>query len=421
MQFWQRPRSVAPSATDDFEQNRRVQETRNEVVIVWISILCVALTLINASINEYGVRWLPFATPLSLLIFGSSGLIGFILFQCYLTYQRAYWPVRKYVFASFQLIVFVGGTLLYQESLPATVIYSAITVISLASIVLAGLRYHIGVVVFVGLLSCVIYSVIGFAVAETPIVPVVVLVLFSVFFFVLVTLVVAYSVSSLIQLHRDSVWKERLRRFLAPELVQELTHKPELMHQHIERRVATVLFTDIRGFTALSERLQPEEVVAFLNVFLEEMTAAIMEHHGMVDKYIGDSVMGVFGVPLETDQHAEHAVHAAISMQARLEHLNQRLLQRNLPALSLGIGIHTGDLVVGAIGSSHRLDYTVIGDTVNVAARIEGLTRQYDVSLLLSDSTRAMLSTTLQLRAVGTTTVKNRSEPVTVWTPLGKP
>ena len=139
----------------------------------------------------------------------------------------------------------------------------------------------------------------------------------------------------------------------------------------------------------------------------------------MVDKYVGDSVMGVFGVPVANELHAILAVQAALDMQTRLTTLNRTLADHNLPQLSIGIGIHTGELVVGAIGAPHRLDYTVIGDTVNVTARIEGLTRRYGVSILVSDTTRAMLPEHVAVREVGITEVRNRVQPVILWMPIG--
>ncbi len=170
-----------------------------------------------------------------------------------------------------------------------------------------------------------------------------------------------------------------------------------------------------RGFTALSEHLRPQEVVDFLNQFLAQMAEAIIEQHGMVDKYIGDAIMGVFGAPGQHPTHATQAVRSALAMQVRLRLLNEQLQARQLPTLDLGIGIHTRELVIGAIGSRQRLDYTVIGDTVNVASRIESLTRQYGERILLSSETRAALGELDGLRAVDSVEVKNRRQPVMVW------
>ena len=163
--------------------------------------------------------------------------------------------------------------------------------------------------------------------------------------------------------------------------------------------------------------MSPEKVVEFLNDFLEEITGAILDHKGMLDKYIGDAVMGVFGVPYPSDDHALRALRAAIDMRDRLNGLNVNLKQKQLPELSVGIGLHTGDLLIGAIGSTRRLDYTVIGDTVNVASRIEGMTRNYPVEILVSDATSVALAGAVELYQIATVHVKNRVEPLTLWSP----
>jgi adenylate cyclase len=224
-------------------------------------------------------------------------------------------------------------------------------------------------------------------------------------------------VSSLTRIHKDASIKENLARFLPPELVEKMMNEPDLLERKTEKRTATVIFTDIRGFTSFSEKMPPEKVLEFLNEFLEEMTEAIMGNKGMVDKYIGDSVMGVFGVPFYADDHAIRALRSAMDMQVRLARLNEDLKQKGLPFLSIGIGLHTGELLIGAIGSTRRLDYTVIGDTVNVASRIEGMTRSYPVEILLSESTRSFIGNEIKLYEIATVQVKNRLEPLTLWSP----
>jgi adenylate cyclase len=301
---------------------------------------------------------------------------------------------------------------LFSPAAPPVVLGPFALGLALAAIVLAGLRYAVGVVVATGVLAGVSQLVI--ALLLPPPYGIVTGAL-AVVLCILVTSSMAYGASSLVTLYRQAVLKDQLARFLAPELVSEIIANPAILAQQTRACIATVLFADIRGFTALSEHLPPKEVVAFLNLFLTEMTAAIMEHHGMVDKYIGDAIMGVFGAPEDHPTHATQAVQAALAMQARLIVLNQHLQERHLPMLDLGIGIHTGELVVGAIRSHQRLDYTVIGDTVNLASRIESLTRQFGVSLLLSTETHDALESVVGLREIGTTEVKNRLQPVTVW------
>jgi adenylate cyclase len=127
--------------------------------------------------------------------------------------------------------------------------------------------------------------------------------------------------------------------------------------------------------------------------------------------------MGVFGVPFHADDHALRALRAALDMRDRLHRLNVKLIEKGLPELSIGIGLHTGELLIGSIGSSRRLDYTVIGDTVNVASRIEGMTRSYPVEILLSDATREAIAGAAILHQIATVQVKNRIEPLTLWSP----
>jgi adenylate cyclase len=231
------------------------------------------------------------------------------------------------------------------------------------------------------------------------------------------TACVTYIVSSMLKLHRESVRKERLSRFLAPEVIEEITTKPELLHLATETRQASILFADIRGFTTLSEQFPAAEIGRLLNTFLEEMTAAIMDNHGMVDKYIGDAIMGVFGVPVARGDHATDAVRAALDMQERLQVVNRRLADEGKPAISCGVGIHSGEVIAGAIGSSRRIDYTVIGDTVNVASRIESLTRKYPNDILLSSQTSDLAADAIPLQEVATTRVKGREQPVTLFSP----
>ncbi|MFZ9886960.1 MAG: adenylate/guanylate cyclase domain-containing protein [Myxococcota bacterium] len=157
-----------------------------------------------------------------------------------------------------------------------------------------------------------------------------------------------------------------------------------------ERRTATVLFSDIRGFTSLSEQLSPEEVVQLLNEYLEHMVACVFEHGGVLDKFIGDAVMAVFGAPRSKGSVAADAgaaVACAVAMSTRLDELNQQRRLRGEPPLEIGIGVSTGELVAGNIGSPLRMEYTVIGDTVNLSSRLEGMTKQLGTRIALSEAT----------------------------------
>ena len=186
-----------------------------------------------------------------------------------------------------------------------------------------------------------------------------------------------------------------------------------------QRTTATVLFADIRGFTRLSETLAPEEVVALLNEYLGAMVTCVLDGGGVVDKYIGDAIMALFGVPVSSgspEQDAQAAVRCAIQMSLALDQLNARRVAAGGLPVELGIGVHTGEVVAGNIGIPERMEYTVIGDTVNLCSRIEGLTRDLGVRVLLSKSCVERLGDSHAVRFVETVTVKGRAQPVTVYT-----
>jgi class 3 adenylate cyclase len=181
------------------------------------------------------------------------------------------------------------------------------------------------------------------------------------------------------------------------------------------RQRVTVMFTDIRGFTALSEHLSPEEVVAFLNAYFSRMVGAVFAQEGMLDKYMGDGMMAVFGAPIVHEDHALRAVKAAFRMREELEGLNAELVARGQPRVAIGIGIHTGECVIGNIGTEQRLDYTAIGDTVNTASRIEGLTKEHQADILVSADTHAELQGQVVGRPVLAVRVRGRSAPLDLY------
>ncbi len=214
--------------------------------------------------------------------------------------------------------------------------------------------------------------------------------------------------------------KERVRDLLGKVVSTAIAE--ELLSKEIElggeEREATVLFSDVRNFTTLCEGRSPREILLLLNLYLTEVSAIIEQHGGVVDKYIGDAVMALFGVPVDHADDAARAVSTALGMKGCLRPLNREFDSRGLPELGIGIGIHTDLVVAGNMGSENRLNYTVIGDGVNLASRLEGLTKRYGVSILISESTRRA-APGFVYRELDRVRVKGRTEAVRIHEPLG--
>lgn len=180
---------------------------------------------------------------------------------------------------------------------------------------------------------------------------------------------------------------------------------------------ATILFSDLRDFTKLSEKRTPEEVLYILNRYFQEMSNAIEMHGGFINKFIGDAILAVFGTPIPMVNHAEKAVHTALEMQKNLNELNKQFLNEGLTELKMGIGIHTGNLLVGNIGSTNRMEFTVIGDTVNTASRVEGLCKGLQKNLLITENTAKSLPENIKSRLLpeGEFELKGRESKETIF------
>jgi adenylate cyclase len=214
--------------------------------------------------------------------------------------------------------------------------------------------------------------------------------------------------------------KRRLSRFFSPDVVAEIVRYKDEAKLAAKRHRMTVLFSDIRGFTSMSEKMQPEEVVTFLREYLTVMTEAVFKHGGTVDKYIGDAIMALYNVPFEAPDHALRAVRTALEFQERLRPLAERFAARHGGTLACGVGIHTGDAVVGTIGSQQRLEYTAIGDTINLGSRLEGLTKEFSAPIIISDATYAEVRNQVGVRDLGEVTVKGKAIPVKIYAVLSE-
>jgi adenylate cyclase len=209
--------------------------------------------------------------------------------------------------------------------------------------------------------------------------------------------------------------KALFSRYVAPAVVKELIEDPSKARLGGERREMTVLFSDIRGFTTFSESGQPEDVIRQLNEYMTHMVDLLFQHHGTLDKFVGDMIMGLFNAPVADPDHADHAVQMALAMLRKLDELNRRWNLEGNPNFDIGIGINTGDMIVGNVGSERTLSYTVIGDNVNLGARLESLNKEFHSHIIISEATRAALKGSYFIRPLGDAKVKGKTRSVKVF------
>ena len=215
--------------------------------------------------------------------------------------------------------------------------------------------------------------------------------------------------------------KKLFGQYVSKDVYEQLVANPSLARLGGQRREMTVLFSDIRGFTTVTERGQPEEIVGMLNEYFTRMVDLVFQHHGTVDKFVGDMVMALYGAPLDDPQHADHAVEAALDMITELARLNARWKAEGRYAeLDIGVGINTGPMIAGNIGSEAIMSYTVIGDAVNLGSRLESLNKQYGTRIIISDATRARLTGRYGFRPLGDVVVKGKTQPVAIFEVVGR-
>ncbi|HEY6896829.1 MAG TPA: adenylate/guanylate cyclase domain-containing protein [Rhodocyclaceae bacterium] len=208
-------------------------------------------------------------------------------------------------------------------------------------------------------------------------------------------------------------------QYVPPELVEEMSRDPENYSMAGRKAELTVLFSDVRGFTTISEGLEPDELATLMNEYLGAMTIVVRKHRGTLDKYIGDAIMAFWGAPVEDAEHAKHAVITALEMHVALTELNKHLVAKGWPELKIGVGVNTGPMTVGDMGSPVRQSYTVMGDAVNLGSRLEGITKQYGVGIIAGETTREILKKDVVFRELDRVRVKGKEEPVGIYEPIG--
>jgi adenylate cyclase len=204
-------------------------------------------------------------------------------------------------------------------------------------------------------------------------------------------------------------------RYVSRDVYSQLMANPEQAELGGKRREMTVLFSDIRGFTTVTERGNPEELVSQLNEYFSRMVEIVFRNKGTVDKFVGDMVMALFSAPLDDERHADHAVVAAMEMVKELGELNRAWLAKGMTQLDLGIGVNSGDMIAGNIGSASIMSYTVIGDNVNLGARLESLNKDYKTRIIISEATRTRLTGDYTTRPLGQVVVKGKSKAVQIF------
>jgi adenylate cyclase len=218
-------------------------------------------------------------------------------------------------------------------------------------------------------------------------------------------------------LTREKRIRMTMSRYLAKEVVDKLleTHEdPFLATSH----QVSVLFSDIRNFASITESLGADETMRMLNTFFTEMVDVVLRQGGIVDKYIGDAIMAVFGAPMDDPRNADHAVTTAIEMVSALERFNRDRAAQGFEPIGVGIGISTGDVIAGSVGTSKRMDYTVIGESVNLAARMESANKHYGTSVLVSENTISQMKLALSWREIDLIRITDANKPVAIYEPL---
>jgi adenylate cyclase len=209
--------------------------------------------------------------------------------------------------------------------------------------------------------------------------------------------------------------KALFSRYVSPAVVKELIDDPSKARLGGHRREMSVLFSDIRGFTTLSEAGRPEDVIRQLNEYFSRMVELLFQHHGTLDKFVGDMIMGLFNAPVLDPDHADHAVQMALAMLRELKVLNERWRGEGRPSFDIGVGVNTGDMIVGNVGSERTLSYTVIGDNVNLGSRLESLNKEFKSHIIISESTKNLLRGSYFIRPLGSVKVKGKTRDVSIY------
>jgi adenylate cyclase len=214
--------------------------------------------------------------------------------------------------------------------------------------------------------------------------------------------------------------KKTFGQLVNPGVLEKMLNDPSYQKVGGHREQLTVLFSDIRGFTTMTETLPPEELVTHLNEYLGKMVEVVFRHDGTLDKFIGDAVMAIFGAPVPQNDHAKRAVLCALDMMDELAKLQEKWRTEGKTIFDIGIGINTGEMTVGFMGSQEKKEYTVIGDNVNIGSRLEGLNKEHKTHIIMSDSTYQQVKDVIETRPLGSVPVKGKTKTVEIYEVVGR-
>lgn len=218
--------------------------------------------------------------------------------------------------------------------------------------------------------------------------------------------------------HREEREKEHIKKafqqYVMPAIIDQMLKEPDKLKLGGEKRNLSILFSDIRGFTGISEQLGPEDLVNLLNDYLNEMTEVVLENRGVVDKYIGDAIMAFWNAPVDDPTHVQMSVKTAVEMMKRLQKKQKEWTEKGYPMINIGIGINCGDVIVGNMGSHKRFDYTCLGDHVNLASRVEGINKLYGTNIIVTENCLSLIKN-FELRELDLVAVKGKKKPVKIY------
>jgi adenylate cyclase len=238
------------------------------------------------------------------------------------------------------------------------------------------------------------------------------------------TMIVIYLAITVYHYITEEREKKKIRGafqyYLTASVINEMLKDPTKLKLGGDKKDLSVLFSDIRGFTSISEKMTPEELVHLLNEYLTAMTNVVFKYDGLLDKYMGDAIMAVFGAPLDQPDHALRACRTALGMIEELKILQRKWAEEDRPVLNIGVGINTGDMVVGNMGSEMRFDYTVMGDSVNLGSRLEGINKEYGTNIIISEYTYEAIKDVLFCRELDSVRVKGKKLPVRIYELIGE-